>query len=994
MARIQLRNDTAANWEIANPILLSGELGFEKDTYKYKIGDGIKNWDTLPYQNNRIKYMSVSSNTTIPTETDVVYFRMDKTGSTGQTITQNIPNSNTVIGMIIYVEFLGSSDNILRVLDNNGTVVVRLNGGEVAQLHATETGWVRFDKKTGIQGVSVTGKNATYETIKNLDFPDATITQQLEGETSISGLSDTKLANVLATDFDNKLKASAAYKLLADRNNIHPDVVKDTFEGFEYEETSAIDLTTLLGEFILLTYQITTEGTTIEQFLPPSITGKTFLIKLYRSPNLVNADLNIYPQPGELINGEDGNLEFNKTGYIGLFIPLAGGGYEFISGESLNGFHMNFGRGDGTYFSSNLLVGDGNLSINYEKSLPAAIISSNVFAPSYLAGYQNVLALDENFYLNDVFVSNLKPPTLISDRQTLLLKANTPYLCIGRLDLKDSASSNGYIKLFIGVNNTPTIDINDEITMVQKKYNSGEDFGQISIMRILKFAQDTTIDFNVEYNNSLPIQIKAKDNGFSGILVQQLDNRTSLAMLEFEQETRSNIKWAEYDMAQDINADNILRYTTTHDHTIPDNGGRRMLDGWGIDNPTPVIVYNNNRVLTIKNQSSGTAFFGFGVILDGDRSYIARGKRVQVDITLDSSSNGFYIRSATWQGKVNEFNPTVVKGDNNGIPILNDGWVLGQASFMPSGTLTGSYNFTFNSGSNLALFITPANNETVTLNIKGFNVSFEDNDKHYILKSTDLANEFIFNSSNELIISKSQSNDYDYSYYAKNPYHFLPLGEKISGNAPIEMLEAPWSGQYGYSRIPQNSNFHFLEDGIATVKTSINIKPQAFEENEITVTFGYFKLNDGATGILPEEYTLIDGTEQTLVITKGESEFEYPLFSKTFGVKLNEQVALMWKSNALNELSVLSEGGHNKMINVSCEFEKFVSQEDDISILVDLLNTRVQTLENEASTATTEIEALNKLIRSTADAITTKTYIELDNNPQGDNPQVVAKTEV
>lgn len=47
--RILLRNDTAENWVLANPILGKGEMGIEIDTHKFKIGDGITPWNLLPY---------------------------------------------------------------------------------------------------------------------------------------------------------------------------------------------------------------------------------------------------------------------------------------------------------------------------------------------------------------------------------------------------------------------------------------------------------------------------------------------------------------------------------------------------------------------------------------------------------------------------------------------------------------------------------------------------------------------------------------------------------------------------------------------------------------------------------------------------------------------------------------------------------------------------------------------------------------------------------
>jgi hypothetical protein len=47
--QIQLRRGTAAQWTSANPTLASGEVGFETDTNKEKIGDGTTAWNSLAY---------------------------------------------------------------------------------------------------------------------------------------------------------------------------------------------------------------------------------------------------------------------------------------------------------------------------------------------------------------------------------------------------------------------------------------------------------------------------------------------------------------------------------------------------------------------------------------------------------------------------------------------------------------------------------------------------------------------------------------------------------------------------------------------------------------------------------------------------------------------------------------------------------------------------------------------------------------------------------
>lgn len=48
--QIITRNDTAANWTTANPVLARGEIGLERDTMRLKIGDGVSAWSALPYR--------------------------------------------------------------------------------------------------------------------------------------------------------------------------------------------------------------------------------------------------------------------------------------------------------------------------------------------------------------------------------------------------------------------------------------------------------------------------------------------------------------------------------------------------------------------------------------------------------------------------------------------------------------------------------------------------------------------------------------------------------------------------------------------------------------------------------------------------------------------------------------------------------------------------------------------------------------------------------
>jgi len=47
--QFQIRRDTSVNWGLTNPTLAQGEMGYETNTYKMKIGNGTSDWNTLVY---------------------------------------------------------------------------------------------------------------------------------------------------------------------------------------------------------------------------------------------------------------------------------------------------------------------------------------------------------------------------------------------------------------------------------------------------------------------------------------------------------------------------------------------------------------------------------------------------------------------------------------------------------------------------------------------------------------------------------------------------------------------------------------------------------------------------------------------------------------------------------------------------------------------------------------------------------------------------------
>ena len=48
-ARVTVRKGTATQWRLSNPVLLDGEIAWEGDSTKLKVGDGVTAWNDLDY---------------------------------------------------------------------------------------------------------------------------------------------------------------------------------------------------------------------------------------------------------------------------------------------------------------------------------------------------------------------------------------------------------------------------------------------------------------------------------------------------------------------------------------------------------------------------------------------------------------------------------------------------------------------------------------------------------------------------------------------------------------------------------------------------------------------------------------------------------------------------------------------------------------------------------------------------------------------------------
>lgn len=109
MTRIIHRHDTSTNWTSVNPTLSQGEFGVETDTGKFKIGDGQKAWNSLPYASSggaggsgtqitsadgSVEYGELALGDTLAVENGVLNANLDEIGN----------EVNTLAGRVTSVE--------------------------------------------------------------------------------------------------------------------------------------------------------------------------------------------------------------------------------------------------------------------------------------------------------------------------------------------------------------------------------------------------------------------------------------------------------------------------------------------------------------------------------------------------------------------------------------------------------------------------------------------------------------------------------------------------------------------------------------------------------------------------------------------------------------------------------------------------------------------------------------------------------------------------
>lgn len=191
MTKIQLRRDTLANFTSANPVLTEGEMAYETDTKKFKIGDGTTSYTNLDYQAH-VVYLTRAEYDALETkDATTLYIITDEEGGGGSGVTYtaeaplSISTDNVIsidttglggttlkkdAGVIQTFTELYLGDNLV-VTD--GVVNVNLDkiGGEMSNLSSRVTAI----ESTPILGVPVNNCVLAMPTVPTFDGTNVTI---------------------------------------------------------------------------------------------------------------------------------------------------------------------------------------------------------------------------------------------------------------------------------------------------------------------------------------------------------------------------------------------------------------------------------------------------------------------------------------------------------------------------------------------------------------------------------------------------------------------------------------------------------------------------------------------------------------------------------------------------------------------------------------------------------------------------------------------------
>jgi len=232
--RIQFRRGTASEWTSANPTLAAGELGYETDTAKFKLGDGSTSWSSLDYAginqddiDNAVADVIDSAPGTLDTLNELAAALGDD-ANFAATVTNNLANKVSVVfdtSNNFSSANAVTSANVLYVTTDLGMSYARFGDGStnyndvpvIGEYYTDEAVTTHSNDTTNVHGIANTADIAYVSTdIANVQ---SDLTDHEDLTLSVHGIANTA-ALVTQTEIDTHADVTTSVHGISDTSDL------------------------------------------------------------------------------------------------------------------------------------------------------------------------------------------------------------------------------------------------------------------------------------------------------------------------------------------------------------------------------------------------------------------------------------------------------------------------------------------------------------------------------------------------------------------------------------------------------------------------------------------------------------------------------------------------------------------------------------------------------------------------------------------------------
>lgn len=254
---IQTRRGTASSWTSTNPTLAAGEIGFETDTGKFKIGTGSSAWNSLPYAAINASLLDAKGDLIAGTADNTParlassgvngdVLQVDTSTATGlkwATPASGMSNPMTTTGDIIYSSSgstparrgIGSTGQVLTV--SGGLPVWATPTTSAIDYQLINAGGTALTGSTTVTVSGISGKNKLYIVVDGASSANASSEIRLRLNTDTgSNYLQASLYNLKGTGADSNRDSSATAYLLGIMGT---SSTSDVFAAIQIDGTNA-----------------------------------------------------------------------------------------------------------------------------------------------------------------------------------------------------------------------------------------------------------------------------------------------------------------------------------------------------------------------------------------------------------------------------------------------------------------------------------------------------------------------------------------------------------------------------------------------------------------------------------------------------------------------------------------------------------------------------------------------------------------------------------